>query len=95
MIDRAGGWVEWSGLVKRMAGAGDGNWGVRGDRGRGSDHSLINDCGTMMTGLCVLRETRVFRKVHYRWFGRGGCGSCGGGDGGWSVVVVVVVVVCV
>ena len=61
MIDRAGGWMEWSGLVKGRAGAGAGDWGGGGERGRGSDHRPLGGCGTMITGLCVLRETSVFR----------------------------------
>ena len=43
MIDRAGGWMEWTGLVKGRAGAGDGDgdWGGGGERGRGCDHRLM------------------------------------------------------
>ena len=61
-------------------------------RGEGGVTTVPWICGTMMTGLCVLSETSVFRQVHYRRLGSGGCGGgggCGGCDGGWWVVVVV------
>ena len=64
MIDRAGGWMEWSGLVKGRAGAGDrdGDWGGGGERGRGVTTVLwglrCNDDGI----VCLLSETTCFVK---------------------------------
>ena len=52
MIDRAGGWMEWTGLVKGRAGAGDGDWGGEGG-GEGGVTTALWDYDAMITGLCV------------------------------------------